>query len=164
MQFLLLIVFEYNKHKLTIDLTLIINDYLTVGNTVSILSMNASNLCLQIFIVADKCLHGINKIVIEFWSHDFLYNKIKLQKRNTTIEWKHYCRCIMKNEWSFYTSTSKISFVLEFQSILWSRKALQLNSDRNNNYILFLIERGWKNNTEMFECHMKHWIIKYIFT
>lgn len=76
MQFLLLIVFEYNKHKLTIDLTLIINDYLTVGNTVSILSMNA-----------DKCLHGIiSKIVIEFWSNDFLYNKIKLQKRNTTIK------------------------------------------------------------------------------
>lgn len=67
MQFLLLIVFENNKHKLTIDLTLIINDYLTVGiYTVSILSMNASNLCLQIFIVADKCLHGINKIVIKF--------------------------------------------------------------------------------------------------
>lgn len=88
MQFLLLIVFEYNKHKLTIDLTLIINDYLTVGNTVSILSMNASNLCIEIFIVADKCLHGIpvNKIVIEFWSNDFLYNKIKLQKRNTTIK------------------------------------------------------------------------------
>lgn len=81
MQFLLLIVFEYNKHKLTIDLTLIINDYLTVGNT--------SNLCIEIFIVADKCLHGINKIVIEFWSNDFLYNKIKLQKRRTTIEWKH---------------------------------------------------------------------------
>lgn len=89
MQFLLLIVFEYNKHKLTIDLTLIINDYLTVGNTVSILSMNASNLCIEIFIVADKCLHGINKIVIKFWSNDFLYNKIKLQKRRTTIEWKH---------------------------------------------------------------------------
>lgn len=87
MQFLPLIVFENNKHKLTIDLTLIINDYLTVGNTVSILSMNASNLCLQIFIVADKCLHGIiSKIVIEFWSNDFLYNKIKLQKRNTTIK------------------------------------------------------------------------------
>lgn len=84
MQFLPLIVFENNKHKLTIDLTLIINDYLTVGNTVSILSMNASNLCLQIFIVADKCFHGINKIVIKFWSNDFLYNKIKLQKRNTT--------------------------------------------------------------------------------
>lgn len=66
MQFLLLIVFEYNKHKLTIDLTLIINDYLTVGNTVSILSMNASNLCIELFIVADKWLHGINKIVIEF--------------------------------------------------------------------------------------------------
>lgn len=47
MQFLLLIVFEYNKHKLTIDLTLIINDYLTVGNTVSILSMDASNLCIE---------------------------------------------------------------------------------------------------------------------
>lgn len=90
MQFLLLIVFENNKHKLTIDLTLIINDYLTVGNTVSILSMDASNLCIEIFTVTDKCLHGIiSKIVIEFWSNDFLYNKIKLQKRNTTIEWKH---------------------------------------------------------------------------
>lgn len=65
MQFLLLIVFEYNKHKLTIDLTLKINDYVTIGNTVSNTAWIASNLCLDIFIVADKCLNGINKIVIK---------------------------------------------------------------------------------------------------
>lgn len=74
----MLIVFEYNKYKLIIDRIFIINDYLIVGNIVSIFSMNVSNFCIEIFIVVDKCLYGINKIVIEFWLNDFFYNKIKL--------------------------------------------------------------------------------------
>lgn len=75
----MLIVFENNKYKLIIDFIFIINDYLIVGNIVSILSMNVSNFCIEIFIVVDKCLYGIiSKIVIEFWLNDFFYNKIKL--------------------------------------------------------------------------------------
>lgn len=66
----MLIVFENNKYKLIIDFIFIINDYLIVGNI--------SNFCIEIFIVVDKCLYGINKIVIEFWLNDFFYNKIKL--------------------------------------------------------------------------------------
>lgn len=66
----MLIVFENNKYKLIIDFIFIINDYLIVGNI--------SNFCIEIFIVVDKCLYGINKIVIKFWLNDFFYNKIKL--------------------------------------------------------------------------------------